>query len=150
MRSSPFRCRLLLYFQHCRRRLLDASLAQKDGDIEIEEMVPPPLELDLERLPVIAVTFTRNGNIPELLGHKRLHTVVLVDDETKRGELARAIADELLIAEFWNADLQGLRQKACERSTDAEVQLGARFDSLRLILVKVAGLSTSLMDLTEG
>lgn len=112
-------------------------------------MISSPLELDFERLPIVTITLARDGDVPELLGNERLNAVVLVDDETESGELTRTIADELLITEFWNADLQGLCQKPGKRSTNTEIQLGACFNSFRLVLVEVACLPTCLVYLAE-
>lgn len=113
-------------------------------------MIPAPGEVDLERLPIVAVTLTGNRDVPKLFWHKGLYPVVLVHDETESRELAGAVTNQLLITQLRDTHLEGLRQESCESGPNAKVQLSTCFDSFGLVLVECPSLPTGLVYLPGG
>ena len=116
-------------------------LTEQEHDESVEQAVALPLELDR-----LAISFERDVDVPECLGHKALTTVVLVDDKAERRELARTVADHLAI-EHLEPSLQAHRLEPSEDCSDAKIELNPGFDRSSLAHVERDRILSGVVDL---
>lgn len=80
---SPLVCRLVVHFDHRGCWSLHALLVQHHRGFHVEEVVPPPFELDsldFGRI-ILVLLFDSDVDVPEGFGDKSLYSVPLIHHE---------------------------------------------------------------------
>ena len=99
-------------------------------------MLEQPMPFPVELAELLVVRLMLDVDLPEGLANEVLALLVPFDDEAERGKLARTIADDLLRIEAEQA-LETKRLKACERGTDAQIELLTHVDRRTDALVRL-------------